>query len=239
MHPLASLAQVFSQVKDPRNPRGVRHPVRGILTLVFLGLLGRIREMEVLVRWAKANWDELREPLGFLRDEPPHATTISRTLARCDLAQFSLAFLTWVKQLTPDLPLTVAVDAKTSRQGKDEFGHPVQLLTVMLHELKIVVAQWSVRGEKTNEPNVLLNHLEELHQRIPALRCFTGDAIFAQRPLAEAIEDENCDYVLQIKANQSEVLEAARCSLGEAHERKPQAESVEKRGDSPIAVVCG
>lgn len=239
MHPLASLAQVFSQVKDPRKPRGVRHPVQGILALVFLGLLGRIREMEVLVRWAKLNWDERREPLGFLRDEPPHATTISRTLARCDLSQFSKAFLTWAKQFAPEEPLTAAVDAKTSRQGKDELGHPVQLLTVMLQELQIVVAQWSVRGEKTNEPHVLLNHLEELRQRIPALNCFTGDAIYTQRSLADAMEDENCDYVLQIKANQGDTLEAMRCALGEAHERKPDAQTVEKRGDLPIGVVCG
>jgi len=239
MHPLASLAEVFSQVKDPRKPRGVRHPVQGILTLVFLGLLGRIREMEVLVRWAKANWDELREPLGFDRDQPPHATTISRTLARCDLSQFSSAFVAWVKQFAPEEPLTAAVDAKTSRQGKDESGHPVQLLTVMLHELKLVVAQWSVRGEKTNEPHVLLNHLEELRQRIPALSCFTGDAIYAQRPLAEAMDDENCDYLLQIKANQGDALEAMHCALGGAYERQPDAQTMEKRADLPIGVVCG
>lgn len=116
----------------------------------------------------------------------------------------------------------------------------MQLLTVMLQELNIVVAQWSVRGEKTNEPQVLLNHLEELRQRIPALSCFTGDAIYAQRPLAEAMEDANCDYVLQIKANQGDTLEALRCSLGEAHERKPDAQNgAEKRGVLPIDDVCG
>lgn len=239
MHPLASLAEVFSQVKDPRKPRGVRHPVQGIVALVFLGLLGRIREMEVLTRWAAAHWDELREPLGFTRQAPPHATTISRTLARCDLSQFSLAFFEWVKQYLPDSPLTAAADAKTSRQGYDEGGHPLQLLTVMLHDLQLAIGQWSVRGEKTNEPYVLLNHLEELRQRIPALSCFTGDAIFAQRFLAEAIDDENCDYVLQIKANQGDVLEAMQCSLGGAHERKPEAETVEKRGVLPIAAGCG
>ena len=76
---LESLAEVFSQVPDPRNPRGVRHPLPSILSLVFLGMLARIREMAVLERWATVNWELLREPLGFVRDEPPHATTISRT----------------------------------------------------------------------------------------------------------------------------------------------------------------
>jgi hypothetical protein len=39
-----------------------------MLSLVFLGLLARIREMAVLERWARPHWDELREPLGFDRD---------------------------------------------------------------------------------------------------------------------------------------------------------------------------
>jgi hypothetical protein len=51
-----------------------------MLTLVLLGLLARIREMEVLQRWAEAHRDQLQEPLGFERDKPPHATTISRIL---------------------------------------------------------------------------------------------------------------------------------------------------------------
>jgi len=52
-----------------------------MLALVFLGLLARIREMAVLQRWAETHWDQLQEPLGFERDKPPHATTISRAIA--------------------------------------------------------------------------------------------------------------------------------------------------------------
>ena len=83
-----SLAGVFSQVTDPRKARGVRHPFRSILSLVFLGLLARIREMAVVVRWATAHWDELKEPLGFTRDKPPCDTTISRALAKLSLDEF-------------------------------------------------------------------------------------------------------------------------------------------------------
>ena len=60
---LSSLVEVFAQVRDFRDPRGKRHPLSSLLSLVFLGLLARIREMAVLERWAEAHWDELKEPL--------------------------------------------------------------------------------------------------------------------------------------------------------------------------------
>ena len=227
---LESLVDVFAQVPDPRKRRGVRHPLPGMLALVFLGLLARIREMAVLQRWAEAHWEQLKEPLGFERDQPPHATTISRTLASCELGKFAEAFLVWLKTIVPNEPLTAAVDAKTSCQGIGDDGQPIQLLTVLVHDLKLVLAQWSVHGEKTNEPNVLKNHLAELTAHFPLLKLITGDAIYAQRPLAEALLDENCDYLVQIKGNQSGIQDAVRNCLGAAHERKPIAQTAEKKG---------
>jgi hypothetical protein len=237
---IGSLADVLGTVPDPRDPRGVRHPFRGMLTLAFLGLLARIREMEVLCRWAQTHWEELREPLGFDRDQPPVATTLSRALARCSLDDFSRAFAGWLRQRLPeDLPLYAAVDGKTSRQSLDTEGKPVQLVTVLVHQLKLVLAQWSVRGEKTNEPGVLKNHLAELLETFPMLRLLSGDAIYAQRPLGDLFTDTECDYLLQVGNNQPDLLDALRQCLGEAHQRPPAAETVEKRGRSRIVADCG
>jgi hypothetical protein len=236
---LESLAEVFAQVPDPRDPRGIRHPLQGMLALVFLGLLARIREMAVLQRWAEIHWHQLQEPLGFERDKPPHATTISRAIAGCELGKFAAAFLAWVKTVLPDEPLTAAVDAKTSCQGIGEDGQPVQLLTVLVHQVKVVLGQWSVHGEKTNEPSVLKNHLAELTAHFPLLKLITGDAIYAQRPLAQALLDENCDYLVQIKGNQADIQDALVNCLGGAHEKKPAAQTAEKKGTPWIGVGCG
>ena len=86
-----TLLEAFSQLEDPRCRRGVRHPFAGIVALMLLGMLARIREMEVLVRWASIHWDQLQGPLGFNRDQPPCATTISRTLAKCPVTEFQAA----------------------------------------------------------------------------------------------------------------------------------------------------
>lgn len=237
---LQSLVEIFRQIPDGRCRRGVRHPMSAILSLVFIGLLARIREMAVLERWARAHWDQLKEPLGFTQDEPPHATTVSRALAVCPSAGFAQAFMEWVRTVAlADRPFSIAVDGKTSCQGFDGDGCPVQMLNALVHDLKVTIAQWSVTGEKSNEPAVLKQHLPELLANFPMLRLVTGDALYAQRPLAEALMEENCDYLLQIKANQPDTRAAIEHCLGSAHERKPAAQTSEKKGTPSIAANCG
>lgn len=92
----ATLLEAFSGLDDPRSCRGVRHPFAGMVALMLLGMLARIREMEVLVRWATVHWDQLKEPLGFDRDDPPCAMTLSRTLAKCRVGEFQAALAGWL-----------------------------------------------------------------------------------------------------------------------------------------------
>jgi hypothetical protein len=237
---LASLAEVFSRVPDRRDPRGVRHSIQVVTSLVFLGMLARIREMVVLQRWATQHWQALRDALGSNRDAPPNATTISRALAGCSLAEFRQAFGEWLRHtVASEEPWTASVDGKTACQGLDAQGNPVQLLTVLVHQVKAVVGQWSVGEEKSNEPVVLKRHLAELLEQFPMLRLLTGDAIYAQRPLVEALQAHGCDYLFQIKSNQPDVQDALQTCLGKAERRPPAAETHEKRGLWQIAGGCG
>jgi hypothetical protein len=237
---LASLAEVFSQVPDARDPRGVRHSIQVLVSLVFLGMLARIREMVVLQRWAQRHWPQLQPALGSNRDAPPNATTMSRALAGCSLAEFRKAFGVWLRQaVASDEPWTASVDGKTACQGLDAQGNPVQLLTVLVHQVKAVLGQWSVGAEKSNEPAVLKQHLPELFEQFPLLRLLTGDALYAQRPLVEALMDHGCDYLFQVKANQPDVQDALHACLGNAEQRPPAAETHEKRGLWRIAAGFG
>ena len=74
----SSLLDAFSQVTDPRDRRGIRHPFAGILTLVFLGLLGRMTEFAVIRRWARRHWTLLQAAAGLHSSRTPlrhHAGT--------------------------------------------------------------------------------------------------------------------------------------------------------------------
>jgi hypothetical protein len=237
---LASLLDAFSQVSDPRDPRGVRHPFAGILAMVFLGLLGRMSEFAVIRRWARRHWDVLREPLGFTRSEPPCDTTLERTLARFSLAEFQAAFSKWLQQLlSAEGGLVAAVDGKTCKQGHDADGDPVQMLNVFAQNLKVCLGQWPLTGDKSTEPETLKAHLSELFARYPALWLLTGDALYCQRDLAQILVESKHDYLFQLKANQPDILEATQTCFAQAEQRRPEAETREKRGAPSKYVVCG
>ena len=238
---LSRLGAVFSQLSDPRKARGVRHPYQSMVALVFLGLLGRITEMAVLVRWATIHWKDLQEPLGFTRNHPPCDTTISRALAKLSLHEFRQAFSAWLNLVLADSkePWIAAIDGKTSRQGLSADGSPVNMLNVFLQQTKLTLDQWSVQGDKTNEPGSFRLHLEELLAAYPALRMFTGDAIYAQRPLLELLQTNNCDYLFQVKANQPDMLDALKTCFAEASSARPAHETAEKKGIAAMPAGFG
>jgi DDE family transposase len=237
---MPSLMAALSEVADPRQPRGVRHPFSGILALALLGLICRIHEFAALRRWAASHWRLLKKPLGFVRGRPPHPTTLSRTLAKFSLEEFQAAFSRWLQAILADQDaLCAAVDGKTCRQGFGAHGDPVQLLNVFVQDVKACLGQWPLEGEKCTEPEVLKAHLVELFERYPALRLITGDALYAQRNLAELILASGHDYLFQIKGNQPDVLDVAQTCLAEATDACAAAKTVEKRGAAQKLVFFG
>ena len=230
--PTTSLIDAFATIDDPRKPRGVRHPFTSILALAFLGLLCRETDFACLQRWAADHWRTLKDALGFTRRKPPHATTISRALARFSLEQFRDAFARWLVALPQAAAVTVAVDGKTSKQGRDAHGDPVHMLNVFAHDLGLCLAQFPVTGGKPTEPQVLGAALAELIDDYPMLRLFTGDALFCQRPLARAILEADRDFLFAVKDNQPDLHEAVQASFRDAAARAPDAKAVEKKGAS-------
>ncbi len=76
-----SLFKSLEQVPDPRKSREVRHSFQAILRLTLLGLVSGQTTMAHIALFGQLHWQTLKEPLGFVRDRTPHATTISRALA--------------------------------------------------------------------------------------------------------------------------------------------------------------
>src|SRR3954467_2952606 len=112
-----------------------------------------MRERGVGVSGATVHGNRLREPLGFDRQQPPCATTISRALAKCRVGEFQAALSGWLQAQLAAGPTdgVVAVDGKTAKCGLDDNGDPLHRLNAFVHDLQVVVGQWSTGAEKTNE----------------------------------------------------------------------------------------
>jgi hypothetical protein len=226
---VVSLIECLATIPDPRKPRGVRHPFVGMLVIALIGLMARQVDLVAIIDYFAEHWTTLGPRLGF---KPwfglPHPTTLSRLLARVPLAVLQPAYQRWLAQLIADLPLVAAVDGKYPHQSRDGEGLPFGILTVFAHDLKLCLAQWVVSDHEA-EPSVLKAHLEELFVQYPNLKALTMDAIFAQRGLCQLLVDLKRGYMLRIKGNQPNVAAALIETFAEAPQRRPDAQSVDKR----------
>lgn len=237
--PADSLLAALQVLSDPRRRRGVRHPFAGLLALTLLGLICRQTDFAAIARWARRYWADLAGPLGFTRERAPHSTTLIRAASAYSVDELRTALAAWLARLTTGPGLDAAVDGKTSKQAHDRDGHPIHVLNVFAHDLKVALADWPVGGDKATEPEVLKAHLDELLALYPSLRALTGDALFCQRPLARSIVDAGRDYVLAVKDNQPDLHEAARTAFAAATPATAAATSRGKKGARWSSAGCG
>jgi hypothetical protein len=228
---LDTLAKAVETLPDPRSKQGVSHPYHGMVALVLIGLIAGMPYVAQIRRWAKKHWYTLRETLKFKKTKPPVETTIFRALAKTSVAQFQDAFAEFLKNVIAEDhdTLVAAVDGKAAKQMKDENGDPLLMLNVFAHELKVTLMDYSVRGEKTNEPGCLKIHLEKLFSQYPFLKLLTGDAIFAQRPLLEVLQEHGCDYLFQVKENQGDAYEAIQYTFQDTANTDPDDVTLSKK----------
>ena len=223
-----SLFKFLEQAPDPRKARGVRHPFQAILRLTLLGLVSGQTTMAHIALFGELHWQRLKEPLGFLRDQAPHATTISRTLAGVPYEQLQRALIGWVEGVVQDRRVNASVDGKWAKQSEDAAGNPLGMVNVLAHDLKLCLAQWPMT-EKRYEPKVLRAQLGQLFERYPGLQALTMDALYAERDLCQAIVSHGRDYLVRVKGNQPTVLAALAEGFAEDEPGEPQAETIEKK----------
>jgi len=124
-------------VVDPRDRRGIRHPLVSILALAAAAVVAGDRSYVALGQWAA---HAPAEVLGALevRVHPregrfvvPHESTIRRTLHACDGDQVDAVLGAWLyPRLDPEQVITV--DGKTPRGARAGHGRAVHLLAAML-----------------------------------------------------------------------------------------------------------
>jgi hypothetical protein len=210
---MPSLLVAFAQVPDPRSRRGRSYPLPPILALLALGILLGRRSLTAITQLTQDYGAEFALLLGFPRARVPTVSNLSKLLPRLDAAALEAVLTAWIADCLRDLPpapdeppapapLLVNLDGKTVRGSADPAaGLPgVHLLSAFAPRAQAVLAQLRVDG-KTNEHKAALELLKILPPR-PGGYLFTGDAIFCQTEVCQAIRARGDHYVLTVKDNQ-------------------------------------
>jgi len=194
------LMEVFAQVPDPRDPRGVRHSLSTVLTLAQTAVLAGSRTLLAISEWAEDADRDMLSRIGISPDQVlPSESTIRRTLAQVDPHDMDARLAGWMATRVGHLAgrQVIAIDGKTMRGARTATGAP-HLVAALDHAAGAVLGQLAV-ATKSNEIPALRDLLKGMDI---ADAVITADAMHCQRETASHITDRSAHYLLTIKDNQ-------------------------------------
>jgi len=193
------LIDLLKTIVDPRKPRGVRHPVVTVTAIALLAALSGARSFAATAEWAQGLSRETLRKLGSKRWKPPSEPTIRRVLQGLNADDVDAKTGAWMMRQYPLAGRRIAIDGKTLRGAHDAGQKAPHLLSAILHEEAVVIAQLQVE-EKTNE----IPKLPELLAPLPIEGALiTVDALHTQTESARYIvEEKKADYLFIVKENQ-------------------------------------
>lgn len=220
---VAELHALFTQVTDPRRPRGIRHHLATVLTMVVFAVLAGARNFREAGDRAADLPPLLLDAAGARRDPrtgdlvAPSGSTLRRVVEGIDADAADLLVCQWIAERARrgagygnDGCRGLAMDGKTVRRsGAGDPDANMKLFSAMLHDQGVVIAQIRVPDGTTEVTQVaaLLDQVDLVGAVV------TGDAAHTQIGTAAYICGREGDYVLTLKANQPSLLDSVVAKL--------------------------
>jgi hypothetical protein len=174
-----------------------------LLGALVLAVLCNCDSLEAVGQWCAEHRAFLAAHFPGQRFHTPTGSLYRRLLPRLSVAHLEAALAPWVRaSLRAEADEAVALDGKAVRgAGTAEQAAP-HLLSASTHGSGETLVQVRV-AEKTNEVPVARDLLPALPL---AGRVVTADALHTYAQTAQAILDQQADYLLVVKANQPTLL---------------------------------
>jgi predicted transposase YbfD/YdcC len=205
-----SLLQALAAVPDPRDPRGVRYPLAGLLAAAVCATLAGAQTFAAISDWLHDLDEAARARLGFTKDVPA-STTVWRLLTRLDAGLLAQVLARWLHQRAhPVLArrprarrMVIAIDGKTLRGARRPDGGQTHLLSALDTSTGIVLAQVTVEA-KSNEIPAFAPLLDAVQTVLGSLIdiVFTADALHTQTGHAREIAERGGHLMIPVKGNQ-------------------------------------
>jgi len=211
LNPGRTLWEALGDIPDRRGAKGRRYPLRSVLTLSLAAMLAGGNDLCSIFRWGRRLPPEALYLLGLKR-APCHAM-YHYFYKALDVAATEQALGAWAQGSGP--LGTVAIDGKRLR-GSTPAGHDgsegVHVVAAFASQLGAVIGQVQVAPE-ADEITAALALLKSLPLGGAVI---TGDAVFCQRAICQAIRDGGGDYLFTVKANQPALMADLVVAFGDA-----------------------
>jgi predicted transposase YbfD/YdcC len=206
------VVQHFKDLKDPRSPVNLLHPLDSVLVIAVMAVLAGADGPTAIAKWANIKSEFLLTVLD-LPHGIPQKDVFRRVLASLKPDAFQACFTMWLAALRAaaadaagvDRP-TYAVDGKTLRRShnRQKGLGALHSVSVWASEFGLTLAQVATQ-EKSNEITAIprLLSLVDIHGAV-----ITIDAMGTQTAIAAKIIDGGGDFVLALKGNQESLHQA-------------------------------
>jgi predicted transposase YbfD/YdcC len=201
LKPKITIADHFAVIEDPRIDRTKRHNLIDIMTIAVCAVICGADGWTAIETYGCAKYEWLKTFLELPNGIPSH-DTFARVFAQINPQQFQECFLNWMKsihQITNGE--VIALDGKTLRGSYDKSSEQSAIVMVSAWATtnRLVLGQVKV-DEKSNE----ITAIPELLKVLELSGCIvTIDAIGCQKEIVKLITQQNADYVITLKKNQS------------------------------------
>jgi DDE family transposase len=203
-----SLLEYLQQIPDPRGRKGRRHELTAMLATIVCAFLQGARGVSAIAQWIHSQEPRFWHELGYWRT-PPQMGAFRNLLMTLRATCFEQAIGNWIEhclgRLPDDAPLeAVALDGKTLCGTLEPHRRAIQLLSVLDQRTGCTLSQIRI-DEQTNEAKAAL---ELLRGVVLKSRVLTGDAMFCQREVCQAVLDQSGHYLFVVKDNQPALKDA-------------------------------
>ena len=191
------LREQLGKITDERLSRGKVFPLDGVLSLVVLGLMCGQRSLSAIHRFGECH-EQLLSQLELRRS--PSVQTLSRLLRMVSVWEVREALMEFVRHVIRCRGQEVGVvsmDGKTVR-GVRENGEQLKLLHLFSQQGSVALDQVEI-AHHHEEPRAAERWIRLVSSRLEGLKVLSGDALYANTNLAEAIVAEGKDYVIKLK----------------------------------------
>jgi predicted transposase YbfD/YdcC len=197
---MMSFLERIKDVPDHRVVGMITYPLNEVLLVTLVGVLCGGEDWDVIALLGREYLPWLKGFLPF-KEGIPQAQTLRKIFRLLPPKVLEERFAAWVESLRETARGVVAIDGKTLRGSKKSADgkDALHLLSAYACEAGLVIGQRAVEG-KSNEITAIPELLKNLVLKGAIVSI---DAMGTQKAIAATIVEQEADYVLALKGNQS------------------------------------